>query len=192
VVWLLLLGLVGVIVVIDRADLIGLTRGRSSPDVSRERMLLPVPVDALGAIELAHAGALHRFDRDPAGVWFYHVHAAGAGPEGTHAHQTDPGQAERIQTAFAAFGRTRIERQLAVRRPATEYGVTTPELIILVYEPNASKPLAQYAVGDIAPDRLSRYVQVVGNSTVVTIANYQVDNLLALIRAVGGDPGPGH
>jgi hypothetical protein len=188
VVWVLLLGLVGAIVVIDRPDLIGLMPGGSSRDVSRDRMLLPVPVDALGAIELAHAGVLHRFDRDPAGLWFYHVHGPGTGPEATHTHQIDPALAERIQAALATFGRAQIERQLSVDGQATEYGVTTPELIILVYRPNEPRPLAQYSVGDVAPDRLSRYVQVVGSGAVVTIPNYQVDNLLALIRAVGGDP----
>jgi hypothetical protein len=38
-------------------------------------------------------------------------------------------------------------------------------------------------VGDLAPDTLSRYVIVVGSSSAVTIANYQIDNLLALIKA---------
>ena len=38
-------------------------------------------------------------------------------------------------------------------------------------------------MGDLAPDKLSRYVMVVGSASVVTIANYQIDNLLALIKA---------
>ncbi|HEU5283039.1 MAG TPA: hypothetical protein VFU53_04450, partial [Burkholderiales bacterium] len=47
-------------------------------------------------------------------------------------------------------------------------------------------PLVQYAVGDLAPDQFSRYVQAVGSPTVITIANYQIDNLLGLIQAVSG------
>ena len=180
-VWLVLLGLVGAIVVIERTDLVGSSSRR---DGSRDpRMLLPVPVDQLGAIEVARAGTLHRFERDTAGAWFYHgVHT---GSEGTHAHRTDPSTAKRIEHAFAAFGRTRIERQFALEAHAKDYGVATPETIILVYRPNDLQPLGQYAVGDIAPDTLSRYLLVVGSSVVATIPNYQIDNLLALIEAVG-------
>ena len=40
-------------------------------------------------------------------------------------------------------------------------------------------------------DGLSRYVLPVGGNYVVTIANYQIDNLLNLIQAVGQKPGQG-
>jgi hypothetical protein len=52
------------------------------------------------------------------------------------------------------------------------------------------QPLAQYAVGDVAPDGLSRYVLQVGSASVVTIADYQITNLLDLIQAVGGGSAP--
>jgi hypothetical protein len=64
-------------------------------------------------------------------------------------------------------------------------------MIILIYGKGSLQPLAQYAVGDVAPDGLSRYVLPVGSSYVVTIANYQIDNLLNLIRAVAEKPGKG-
>jgi hypothetical protein len=57
-------------------------------------------------------------------------------------------------------------------------------MLILVYPPHATQPLAQYVIGDIAPDALSRYVLVVGSAAVVTIPNYQIDNLLGVIEAV--------
>lgn len=87
---------------------------------------------------------------------------------------------------LAVFGRTRIERQFALQTPAQAYGVTTPEMLILVYGPHAVQPLAQYASGDIVPDTLNRYVLVVGSSTLVTIPNYQIDNMLGVIEAVAG------
>ena len=55
---------------------------------------------------------------------------------------------------------------------------------ILVYRSHSMQPLAQYAVGDIAPDTLSRYVRIVGSSAMATIPNYQIDHLLALIADV--------
>jgi hypothetical protein len=191
VVWLVLAVLAGTIAAIEYSD-----RGR--PDESAgehiagapgSRMLLPAPVEELSAIEVGHSGTLHRFERDASGAWFYHgIHS---GAEGTHGHQTDPAVAQRIETAFTGFGRTRMERSFALDLQAGDYGVTSPDMIVLVYHKGSAQPLAQYAVGDIAPDGLSRYVLRVGGSTVVTIANYQIDNLLALIEAVSGKSAPG-
>ena len=183
-VWLLLVVLVGAIVVIERTDRLRLKPRRDSHASPEVRLLLPVPVDELGAIEVVHGRTLHRFERDAAGAWFYHVHGVNTASAEGHSHEADPALAERIAYAFAAFGRTRLERQFALQTHANDYGVTTPQMLILVYWPNAMQPLAQYAIGDLAPDALSRYVLVVGSSTVVTIPNYQIDNLLALIEAV--------
>ena len=181
-VWLALAALVGAIVALEHADLV---RPRPGGDGNADpHLLLPVPVDRLGAIEVAHAGRLHRFERDRTGAWFYHgVHT---GSEGAHAHTPDPALAARIERAVAAFGRTRIERQLALGTATGDYGVAVPETLILVYRPHDPQPLVQYAVGEIAPDTFSRYVQVVGRPAVVTIPNYQIDNLLALIQSLGG------
>ena len=90
-VWLLLAVLVAVIAVVElRSE----RRTAENWTESRDRMLLPVPVEQLGAVELAHAGMLHRFERDAAGNWFYHgVHNVA---EGTHAHQIDPAVSARI------------------------------------------------------------------------------------------------
>jgi hypothetical protein len=143
------------------------------------RMLLPLPVTEVAGIELGHAGTMHRFERDASGAWFYHgVHA---GAQAAHAHQTDTVQAEIIDKAFAALGRTRMERQIKLELQGGAYGLTAPQMIIIVYAKGSPLPLAQYAVGDVAPDGFSRYVLPVGSSYVVTIANYQIDNLLGLI-----------
>jgi len=185
-VWGLVAVLVGAIVVIEHTDLVRPRPGRAS--VADSRLLLPVPVEQLGAIEVADAGTRHGFARDATGAWFYHgVHTATEGP---HAHTVDPAMGRRIEQAFLAFGRTRIERRLPRDQDARAYGVTTPRILILVYRPNESQPLVQYAVGDIAPDTVSRYVEVVGGPGVVTIPNYQIDNLLTLIDTVRGAPAP--
>ena len=64
-------------------------------------------------------------------------------------------------------------------------------MLILVYRPDDLQPLAQYAIGDLAPDMLSRYVLIVGSAAVATIPNYQIDNLLAVIEAVAGKAAAG-
>ena len=185
-VWLLLAALVIAIVLIERHD----RAASTAPDTGRdERLLLPAPIEELGAIEVAQGGTLHRFERDTTGAWFYHgIHSE---TEKEHAHNSDSAQATRIDKAFAAFGRTRMERQFPLNIQADEFGVTRPEIFIMVYRPKQLQPLSRYAVGIVAPDNVSRYVLPVGSSWVVTIANFQIDNLLSLIQAVSGRNQPG-
>jgi hypothetical protein len=61
-------------------------------------------------------------------------------------------------------------------------------MLILAYIAGSTKPLAQYAVGDVAPDKLSRYVLLVDSSEVFTIADFQIQNLLDLIKSVTSTP----
>ena len=178
IVWLVLAALVGVILVIEHRD----RNQEGTAGDADARLLLPVPVDQLGAVEVADAGRLHRFERGAGGAWFYHgVHT---GAESRHTHGADPALAERIERTLAAFGRTRMERDFPLGRDGPDYGVATPEVLVLVYRPNESQPLVQYAVGHVAPDTVSRYVMVVGRPVVITIPGYQIDNLLALVRGV--------
>ncbi len=148
------------------------------------RMLLPAPLEEITAIEVAQGGKLHRFERDAAGLWFYHGVHAGAQPG--HEHKTDTQQAGRIDKAFTALARTRMERQFALD-VENAYGVTSPDMVILVYARRDAPPLAQFAVGDLAPDGLSRYVLPVGGQSVVTIAEYQITNLVDLIATLNSN-----
>src|SRR5205807_2013771 len=62
-VWAVLAGLVLVIVALELRD-----AGRAPAGAAADlRLLVPVPVDELGAIEIAEAGRLHRFERDAVG-----------------------------------------------------------------------------------------------------------------------------
>ena len=186
VVWLLL-GLLTVgIGALEWTDHLRARSGGAGP--ADPRLLLPVPLSELGAIEIADAGRVHRFERDATGAWFYH--GAHGVTEGVHTHDPDPARAERIARAFAALGRARAERDFPLARDGATYGVASPELVILVYRPGQSQPLAQYAVGHVAPDTVSRYVTVVGHPVVVTIPAYQIDNLRDLVRTMAVAPQP--
>ena len=190
VVWVVLAALIAGIASLEYRNRSRIPEGAAEKIHGAEgsRMLLPAPVEELGAIELVREGTLHRFERDASGAWFYHGLHASAQP--AHAHQTDPAQAHIIEKAFAALGRTRMERQFKLDVQATSYGLSSPKMIILVYGKANPMPLAQFAVGDVAPDQYSRYVLPVGGANVVTIADYQITNLLDLIRAVGGGNTP--
>jgi Domain of unknown function (DUF4340) len=181
-VWAVLGLLVALIAGLELAD-----RRHARPAAEADaRRLLPVPVAALGAVEIADRGRLHRFERDASGGWFYHgVHAAGAS---AHTHAPDPALTARIDGALAALGRARIERQFALDRDAAAYGLAPPEIVLLLYRPGEGQPLAQYAVGGVAPDTASRYVMRVGSPTVLTIANYQIENLQSLVTAAASPP----
>lgn len=181
-VWGVLLVLVGTIVGIELLDRASSQDEGSGDRAGRDpRLLVPVVLEEIGVIEVAHAGAVHRFERDAGGAWFYYgIHASS---DATHLHRADPAMAQRIEIAFQGFGRTRMERRLPASQGLQQYGLSTPQMVILVYRPRELAPLLQVAVGDVAPDALSRYVMVVGSSSAVTIANYQIDNLLGLIKA---------
>lgn len=184
--WLLLAALAVVIFLIERNDRIASAPTGEGRD---ERLLIPVTIAELGAIEIAHKGTVHRFERDATGSWFYHgVHRPS---EQQHAHNTDPQIAARVEKAFAGLGRARMERQFPLNIQADEFGVTRPEMFIMVYRPQQMEPLARYAVGTVAPDKLSRYVLPIGSTWVVTIADYQIDNLLSLIQSVAPPSGRG-
>lgn len=190
IVWLLLAALIAGIAVLEfrKRSRLPANVAEHVAGVEGSRLLLPAAIADLGIIEIGYMGTLHRFERDATGAWFYHgVHASA---QAAHAHQTDTAQAETIEKAFGALGRTRMERQLKLDVQTNAYGLTSPQMIIIVYAKDNPLSMAQFAVGDVAPDGLSRYVLPVGGNFVVTIADYQITNLLGLIRAVGGNNAP--
>ena len=134
-----------------------------------ERMLIPLAIEEVGAIEVAHNGILHRFERDTSGAWFYHgIHT---GNEQQHVHTSDPDTAARIATALAGFGRARMERQFPLNVQNDEFAVTRPEIFIMVYRPGAAQPLSRYA-GRRRAGQLSRYVLPVGNAMSLPSRNF--------------------
>ncbi len=209
VVWSLFAVLAGVILYAEWADLVALWASRSADGhihAAGSRDLVTTPIEEVSAVEIVYQGTVHRFERDPEKQWFYHgVHAQ---QQAAHEHKTDPVAAERIGKALTAFSKARIERRFNLDFAALgssqaqrsllgddetrDYGVTAPSMLVLVYQPGQVEPTARYAVGDVAPDTYSRYIQRLGRPEVVTIANYQITNLQQLIdsfAAPGAKPG---
>jgi Domain of unknown function (DUF4340) len=184
IVWVLLLGLVAAIVLLGRErQVIVAGKGEEHSGVpSGDRRLLPAPMAQLGVIEIAYGGALHRFERDAQGAWFYHAHATNAAAVANHTHRADAAVARRIEKAFAGFENARREREFP-NDPSADFGVAAPQMFVVVYGRDTSAPpLMRYAIGNLAPDNFSRYVLPTGSASVVTIANYQFDNLANLIK----------
>ncbi len=154
----------------------------NAPVARVDNRLLPVAIEEIGIVEVMVKGTMHRFVRDDKGLWYYHgMHdAAQAG----HEHKTDPKAAEVIDKAMIAFGRMQKERHLPLKAEQDEFGVTRPDIFIMVYRPKAAEPLARYAVGSVATDTFSRYLLPVGSADVVTVPDFHIRNLMGLIDAM--------
>jgi hypothetical protein len=131
------------------------------------------------AVEFVHRGERQRLERDAAGQWFRHD--AVAGETAGHAHRADPAAAERIATVLATFSRARIERTLA-STPArlAGWGLANPALIVLIHGRDG-RMLQTLELGDLAPDGLSRYLQLPQTQQVHTIPDYHASALLSLL-----------
>ena len=164
-------------------------------------LLITVAEANWSAVELLGPDGMTRFERDASGRWLVHGGAATntntnttappAGEATPHVHQADLAAAERITSVFSAFARTRIERTLPAD-PArlTAYGLDRPEWIVLIRGADA-RPLATIVVGQLAPDRLSRYVRLPSDGRVLMLPNYQIEGLVALTGAASPAPAPG-
>jgi len=184
---LLVWGLVTVLAVV-----IGIEETRRAQQVEvsttrSEKFLLPLPLEQIGAIEILRKGKLHRFERDETGAWLYHgqqdeAHAA------AHTHRADPLVASTIAQAITMFSRTQKEQPIPLKPGQDEYGVSRPDILVMVYALKATDPITRLAVGTVSPDGYSRYVLPVGANEAVTIAEYQITNLVAMIDAVAKPP----
>lgn len=185
VIWLLLLALVGAILFVQYKD------RTAAPEIVdprvTDRMLLAMPIDDLGALEIFYAGKLHRFERDTTGAWFFHAHGVAKTDDPAHAHQTNAAQRKAIETTLTAFSHTRREREFA-RGNEADYGLTTPEMLVLLYGKNTAQLLDKFTVGSLAPDGVSRYIDSNNYPKMISIANYQIENLLTLLKTVGATP----
>jgi hypothetical protein len=159
------------------------------PSGQEPNWLVTVPYEEIGALEILRKGQLHRFERDNKGIWFYHGQQDDPNAK-DHAHRADPLAATTIAEAVAIFSRTRKEQPIPLQPGKDEYGVSRPDILIMVYRPKKSEPAARYSVGTVSPNGYSRYILPVGATEAVTIPEYQITNLMAMIDAVSKNPLP--
>jgi hypothetical protein len=176
-IWIVVAGLAAAIYVGERKR----SASINAPIVKDEKRLLPALIEDVSGIEIIANGAMHRFERDKQGVWFYH--GAHDQAQADHGHKTDPALAAIIDKAFTTLGRARWERALPLAG-SEEFGVARPDYFVAIYLPNAVEPIARYAIGTTTPDKYGRYVMRVGADHVVTVAEYQISNLQTLIDTV--------
>lgn len=152
-------------------------------------LLLPVSISQIWAIEIVSGGALYRFERDPAGLWFHHtgqhVHTPGG-----FVHHADPAQAPLIEAELAGLDRSSISRTI-VRHPDAAAlagsGLEHPAMILLLYSRDTAGPVARIELGSAAtggPDRYARIQQ----SDVLVIAPDDATRHLANLVQLAGTP----
>jgi len=185
IIWITVFALAALIFVKERQ----LAKSEEEPEGNRPKWLIPIALEEIGAIEVLRKGQLHRFERDEKGIWFYHGQQDVANAA-EHAHRADPLAANTIAQAVAMFSRTRKEQPIPLQPGKDEYGVSRPDILIMVYNPKKSEPVARFSVGMVSPNGYSRYVLPVGAAEAVTIPEYQITNLMAMIDAVSKNPLP--
>ena len=185
IIWITVFALAALIFVKERQ----LAKSEEEPEGNRPKWLIPIALEEIGAIEVLRKGQLHRFERDEKGIWFYHGQQDVANAA-EHAHRADPLAANTIAQAVAMFSRTRKEQPIPLQPGKDEYGVSRPDILIMVYNPKKSEPVARFSVGIVSPNGYSRYVLPVGATEAVTIPEYQITNLMAMIDAVSKNPLP--
>ncbi len=154
----------------------------SAMAVRETKRLLPAPIEEIGVVEVMLRGTMHRFERAANGKWFYHgIHDAS---QPGHEHSIDPAQSETIANALTGFGRMQREQNVPLKGGDDEYGVSRPDIFIIVYRAANEAPLARYAAGGTTPDGYSRYLLPVGESSIVTVPEFHITNLLNLIDAM--------
>ncbi len=136
------------------------------------RFLVRTPIDRLAGAEIAIDGVARRFDRGANGAW---RHGETGGAE----------LSARIAAALEAFGRARIVREVTASRDVKAYGVLAPRMSVVLYADDSGVPRERYFFGDPAPDGLNRYVLIFGEFLVVTVPEYHVENLAALVASLG-------
>ncbi|MDA0237220.1 MAG: hypothetical protein O3B03_01775 [Proteobacteria bacterium] len=184
IVWIILLWLIALIVVLN-LNQDGSNDNHSGhgghKNVFESGALLPVELSEILSVELVYQGDSYLLEKDKSGHWFYHVHGATNGVLDSHEHTATPDENETISISLMGLENARVERRLKTREK-DEYGVTKPSLISILYGWDKSRPISQFAFGDLATDHLSRYIHLVGSDQVATIANYQYTSLIELVE----------
>ncbi len=176
-----LIAALGVVIFIKEREYISTIEAAAGP--KDEKWLFPIPLEEVGALEVMRKGQLHRFEKDDAGTWFYHGQQDGPNAS-EHAHRADPLAANTIVKAIAMFSRTRKEQPIPLEPGKDEYGVSRPDILVMIYRGKKTDPVGRFAIGTVSPDGYSRYILSVGASEAVTIPEYQITNLMAMIDAV--------
>jgi hypothetical protein len=151
------------------------------------KLLLPVSIAQVWAIEIVSRGTLYRFERDPAGLWFHHVGQHVHTPGG-FVHHADPALAPLIEAELAVLDRLPVARIVARHPDAAALasaGLEHPATILLLYSRDTAGPVARIELGNTAADGLDRYARVQQSDTLVIVPDDAAQHLATLLQLAG-------
>ena len=150
-------------------------------------LLLPVSIARIWAIEIVSRGALYRFERDPAGLWFHHVGQHVHAPGG-FVHHADLTLAPLIAAELAVLEHVPVAR-IVTRHPDAAAlagaGLEHPSTILLLYSRDTAGPVARIELGNAAADGLDRYARSQQNDTLVIVPDDAAQHLATLLQLAG-------
>jgi hypothetical protein len=150
-------------------------------------LLLPVSIAQVWAIQIVKGGALYRFERDPAGLWFHHVGQHVHTPGG-FVHQADPTLAPLIAAELAVLEGVPVARILTRHPDAATLagaGLDHPSTILLLYSRDTAGPVARIELGNAAADGLGRYACIQQSDRLVIVPDDAAQHLATLLQLAG-------
>src|SRR6516164_8231724 len=121
-----------------------------------------IGITQIWAIEIVSRGALCRFERDPAGLWFHHIGQHVHLPGG-FVHHADLSLATQIEAEFTGLERLPIARIVARHPDAAGLagaGLEHPATILLLYSRYNAGPVARIELGNPSVDGLGSYALI--------------------------------
>jgi hypothetical protein len=150
------------------------------------KLLLPISIAQLWAVEVVSRDALYRFERDPAGLWFHHIGQHVHLPGGL-VHRANPAMAPLIEAELAALDQLPIARIVARHPDAAELasgGLEHPATILLLYGRDTAGPIARIEFGNPAADG-DRYARIRQNDALVAAPDEAAQHLTTLLLLAG-------
>ncbi|MBV8334402.1 MAG: hypothetical protein JO358_02915 [Alphaproteobacteria bacterium] len=150
-------------------------------------LLLPVSLAQMWAVEIVSGGAIYRFERDPAGLWFHHVGQHMHLPGGL-VHQADPTLAPRIEAELVALDHLAVA-QIVARRPdpaaLAGFGLEHPATILLLYSRDNAGPVGRIELGNPAREGGHRYARIQQSDALVIVSDEAAQRLVTLLQLAG-------
>ena len=160
---------------------------RDMAERTAANLLLPVSIAQVWAIEIVSGGALYRFERDPAGLWFHHTGQHLHLPGG-FVHHADPTMAPLIEAELVGLDRAPVRRVVSRHPDAptlADTGLAHPALILLLYSRDSAGPVARIELGSSAIDGSDRCARIQQNDVLATVSDDVPQYLVRLVQLAG-------
>ena len=151
------------------------------------KLLLPVSMAQVWAVEILTHSALYRFERDPAGLWFHHIGHHVHLPGGL-VHHANPTLAPLIEAELAALDRLPTARIVAQHPDPAELasvGLEHPATMLLLYSRDTAGPVARIEFGNSAGDGPDRYARIQQSDALVISPDDVAQHLTTLLLLAG-------